>query len=257
MRGADLSFTNLWFTPLRNADLRDATLLGTDVLGSNQFDGVIWGNTTCADGSNSDDDDGDGFTCLGNFPENVPPTVTLISPAQGDTFTHGETIIISADAVDSDGSISRTEFYADGEFLAYGLVAPYSFEWTDAVAGTHVTLVKAFDDDGGEGTSEAVTIEVEAAQNNQPPTVTITSPKNNAKVYRWWGTTIKADADDPDGSITKVEFYADGTLLNTDPSAPYSFYWKPASRGTQVLTAIAYDDGGANTTSDPVTVRVR
>ena len=71
------------------------------------------------------------------------------------------------------------------------------------------------------------------------------------------GAWIRADAGDPDGSVTKVEFYADGVLLNTDTSAPYNYYWYPTSRGTQTLTAKAYDDGGAETTSDPVTVRVR
>jgi hypothetical protein len=242
---------------MNNADLRDATLLGADLKGTNVLDGVTWGNTTCADGSNSDDDDGDGFTCESNFPENVPPTITLTAPAPGASVPFGATITISADASDSDGSVSRVEFYADDNLLVYDLSAPYSFDWTGAVAGSHVITAKAFDNDGAGATSEAVTVVVEPAPNNQPPSVTITSPRNNAKVYRFWGTTIRADADDPDGNVTKVEFYSDGTLLNTDFFAPYSFYWRPTSRGYQTLTAKAYDDGGANATSDPVTVRVR
>ena len=220
------------------------------------FDGVIWGNTTCADGSNSDDNDGDNFTCLGNFPENIPPTITLLSPAQGETFAHGETIAISAQGADSDGNVSRFEFYADDIFFGYGLGDPAIFEWTDAPSGTHEITVIVFDDDGASA-SQSATITVEAAPNNQPPTVEITAPHNNARVYRWWGVWVEAEANDPDGSITKVEFYADGTLLNTDTSAPYRYYWYPTSRGTQTLTAKAYDDGGAETISDPVTVRVR
>jgi len=90
-----------------------------------------------------------------------------------------------------------------------------------------------------------------------PPTVTITSPRNNATVYRFLGTTINANAGDSDGTVIKVEFYAGNTLLGTDTSAPYSFYWKPGSKGNQTLTAKAYDDNGAVTTSAPVTVRVR
>ena len=127
----------------------------------------------------------------------------------------------------------------------------------------HEIYAIAYDDNGvfaGESAStqsETVTITVEPPANNQPPTVEITSPHNNARVYRFWGTWIRADAEDPDGSVTKVEFYADGVLLNTDTSAPYNYYWYPTSRGTQTLTAKAYDDGGVETTSDPVTVRVR
>jgi uncharacterized protein YjbI with pentapeptide repeats len=262
LQGADLSGTSLGHVSFHNADFSDATLLGAERSNGVHFDNVIWSNTTCADGSNSDDDDGDNFTCEGNFLENLPPIITLTSPADGASIPFGETITISADASDPDGSISRVEIYGDGALLAY-VGAPYTFDWTTVPAGPHEIYAIAYDDNGvfaGEQAatqSETVTVTVEANQNNQPPTVAITSPHNNQKVYTWWGTWINTDAADPDGTITKVEFYADGVLLNTDTSAPYKYYWYPTSRGTQTLTAIAYDDGGASTTSEPVTVRVR
>jgi hypothetical protein len=87
--------------------------------------------------------------------------------------------------------------------------------------------------------------------------VSITAPKNNATVYRFLGTTIKANASDSDGAILKVEFYAGSTLLGTDTSAPYSLFWRPAANGNYSLTARAYDNDGAVTTSAPVPVRVR
>ena len=262
LRGADLSFTLLGFVSFNNADFRDATLLGAGQSSGVNFDGVIWGNTTCSDGSNSDDNDGDNFTCEGNFVENLPPTITLTSPADGSSVPFGETITISGDASDPDGSISRVEIYGDGELLTYAF-APFTFAWTNVPAGTHEIYAIAFDDGGvfaGEQAStqsETVTITVEAQQNNQPPSVTITLPKNNQTVYRWWGTDFEADASDPDGVITKVEFYSGSTLLHTDTFAPYSFWWIPSSKGNQTLTAKAYDDGGAVTTSNPVKVRVR
>jgi hypothetical protein len=257
LRGADLSFTYLLYVSMSNADLRNANLLGAERRTGTNMSGAIWGNTICADGSNSDDDDGDGFTCESNFPENVPPTITLTSPAPGASVPHGETITISADAADSDGSVSRVEFHADGALLAYDVVPPYTFDWIGAVTGSHVILAKAFDDEGAGATSEAVTVTVLPSPNNVPPTVTITKPKNNATVYRFWGTDFTTSASDSDGLVVKVEFYAGSTLLNTDTSAPYTFYWRPASRGNQTLTAIAYDDGGEVTTSAPVNVRVR
>ena len=147
--------------------------------------------------------------------------------------------------------------------LVYDVIAPYSFDWTNASAGLHEIYAIAYDDNGvfaGEEAStqsETVTVIVEAQQNNQPPTVTITSPANNATVNRSSGTTIHVNASDSDGTVVKVEFYAGSTLLNTDTSAPYSFFWKPSSTGNQTLTARAYDDDGAVTTSAPITVRVR
>lgn len=263
LRGADLSATSLGYVNFSNADFRDATLEGAERSNGVNFDGVVWGNTTCADGSNSDEPDGDNFTCEGNFAANAPPTITLASPADGASLPFGETITISADAADPDGAIIRVEFYGDDALLVYDVAAPYAFDWTNVAAGTHEIYAIAYDDNGvfaGESAStqsETVTVVVEPPANNQPPTVEITSPRNNQRVYRWWGADFSVDADDPDGVITKVEFYADGALLHTDTAAPYSFWWRPDSRGNQTLTAKAYDDGGAETTSDAVTVRVR
>ena len=257
LRGADLSFTTLWYVSMSNADLRDANLLGAKRKAGTSVDGVIWGNTTCADGSNSDDNDGDNLTCENNFPANQPPTVSLTSPADNTTVTRGSTVNISANAADSDGSVIRVEFYAGNTLLVHDVVPPYSFDWTTTVAGTFVITAKAYDTDEGVTTSQAVTVNVLPSPDNMPPTVRITSPSNNATVYRFLGTTINASAGDSDGTVIKVEFYSGSTLLGTDTSAPYSFVWKPTTRGTFTLTARAYDDNSAVTTSAPVTVRVR
>jgi uncharacterized protein YjbI with pentapeptide repeats len=262
LRGADLSFTALGYVSFNNADFRDATLLGAERSVGVNFSGVIWGNTTCPDGSTSDAADGDNFTCEGNFPENIPPTITLTSPTDGSSVPFGAPITISGDAADPDGSVSRVELYGDGEFLAY-VFDPFTFDWTNVPAGTHEVYAIAFDDNGvfaGEQAStqsETVTVIVKAPPNNQPPAVTITKPRNNQTVYRFWGTDFNVTASDPDGVITKVEFYAGSTLLNTDTAAPFNYYWRPAANGTQTLTAKAYDNGGATTTSAPVTMRVR
>ena len=256
LRGADLSFTTLWYVSLNNADLRDANLLGAKRKVGTHLTGATWGNTTCADGSNSDANDGDNFTCESNFLVNQPPTVSLTSPADNTTVTKGSTVTISATAADSDGSVDRVEFYAGSVRINTDGAAPYSFDWTPTVTGTFVITAKAYDFDGGVTTSQPVTVNV-VAPANAPPTVTITSPANNATINRSSGTTIRATASDSDGTIIKVEFYLGSTLLGTDTSAPYSFFWRPTTRGTFTLTVRAYDDNGAVTTSAPVTVRVK
>ena len=257
LRGADLSFTTLWYVSLNNADLRDANLLGAKRKVGTYVDGVIWGNTTCSDGSNSADNDGDNFTCESNFLGNQPPTVSLTSPADNTTVTKGSTVTISATAADSDGSVDRVEFYAGSVRINTDGAAPYSFDWTPTVSGTFVITAKAYDLDGGITTSQPVTVNVISSPNNLPPTVTITSPANNATVSRSSGTIIRANAGDSDGTVVKVEFYVGSTLLGTDTSAAFSLFWIPTARGTFTLTVRAYDDNGAVTTSAPITVRVK
>ncbi|HJR81414.1 MAG TPA: Ig-like domain-containing protein [Anaerolineales bacterium] len=257
LRGADLSFTLLRNSPMRNADLRNATLLGAELDGSNVLDGITWGNTTCSDGSNSHDDDGDNFTCESNFIINQPPTITLTSPAEDITVTLDDIVTVSADAADSDGSVMWVEFYANGGRINMDGTAPYSFDWSPPVHGTYEITARATDNDNDMTTSQSVTVNVVASPNNQPPAVSITSPKDGAKVSLRWGTTIRADVDDPDGDFVRVEFYAGSTLLGYDLFAPYSFNWKPDSSGFHTLTARAIDETGLEATSDPVTVRVR
>jgi hypothetical protein len=164
---------------------------------------------------------------------------------------------ISADAADSDGSVIRVEFYAGNTLLVHDVVAPYSFDWTTTTAGAFVITAKAYDTDQGVTTSQPVTVNVLPSPDNVSPTVRITSPGNNATVNRLFGVTINATASDSDGTIIRVEFYAGNTLLGTDTAAPYSIFWRPASRGNFTLTARAYDDDGAATTSAPLNIRVK
>jgi uncharacterized protein YjbI with pentapeptide repeats len=257
LRGADFSSSELSYVTLHNADLRNANLLGAENDVGNGWNGVIWGNTICGDGSNSDDDDGDGFTCLSNFVANQPPTVSLTAPPNNATVINGSTVTISADAADSDGSVIRVQFFAGSTLLGTDPTAPYSLDWTTTAVGSFVITAQAHDDDLAVTTSQPVTVNVVPPPNNLPPSVAITAPANNAIVYRLLGTTIRATASDPDGAVTKVEFYTSSFLLNIDTSAPYSYFWRPAIRGVHILTAKAYDNSGAVTTSAPITVIVR
>ena len=57
-------------------------------------------------------------------------------------------------------------------------------------------------------------------------------------------------------AISKVEFYIDNALVNTDISYPYSYLWNTRTNtiGTHTLKAIAYDAQGSTTVSQAVTV---
>jgi uncharacterized protein YjbI with pentapeptide repeats len=160
LRGADLSFTTLWYVSMNNADLRDANLLSAKLRVGTNLSGIIWGNTTCSDGSNSDDNDGDNFTCESNFLVNQPPTVSLTSPADNTTVTKGAAVTISATASDPDGPVDRVEFFANGVRIHSDSSVPYSFVWRPTVRGIFTITARAYDFDGGVTTSAPVTIRV-------------------------------------------------------------------------------------------------
>jgi hypothetical protein len=91
---------------------------------------------------------------------------------------------------------------------------------------------------------------------NIPPTVNLTSPANGATFNAPASVNINANANDSDGTIARVEFYAGANLLGTDTNAPYSFAWNNVAAGSYTLTAKATDNLGATTTSAPVNIAV-
>src|SRR5262249_3910271 len=68
--------------------------------------------------------------------------------------------------------------------------------------------------------------------------------------------SASANAGEVNGWVTKVEFYLNGTLVNTDTAAPWSFNVSGLANGSYTLTAKAFDQLNAITTSAPVTITV-
>jgi RHS repeat-associated protein len=58
------------------------------------------------------------------------------------------------------------------------------------------------------------------------------------------------------GWITRVDFYLNGSLVNTDTAGPWSFNVSGLANGTYTLTAKAVDQLSAETTSAPITITV-
>ncbi|MEK7476483.1 MAG: Ig-like domain-containing protein, partial [Candidatus Coatesbacteria bacterium] len=91
---------------------------------------------------------------------------------------------------------------------------------------------------------------------NNPPAVSLTGPADGSTFVAQTTVSLTASAYDSNGTISKVEFYAGGVLVGTATTAPYAASWNPGVPGTYVLTAKAYDDVAAVTTSATVSVTV-
>ncbi|MGY3795536.1 Ig-like domain-containing protein [Aquimarina sp. 433] len=253
---------------------------------------------------------------------NTPPTVAITSPADGASFNAGDSVTISANAADTDGSVTKVSFYLDGNMISEDTSAPYSVDWI-AISGNYALTARATDNDGAATTSLAINITVTTdsggcdeaqyvenggytegsiVQNegntykcrpypysgwcngaawayapgtgtywqdawtlvgtcddggtdgNQTPTVTITQPTSGQTFTDGSTITISANALDTDGTITKVEFFSNGTKIGEDTSNPYSYSWNNVSSGSYTLTAKAIDN--QNGVGESATVNV-
>lgn len=93
--------------------------------------------------------------------QNFFPSITITDPINNTNFLPGSDITIMADAVDSDGSVSKVEFFVDGGTkLGEATTAPYSFTWSDVAEGDYTLTAKATDNEGGARTSLSTKITV-------------------------------------------------------------------------------------------------
>lgn len=91
--------------------------------------------------------------CENDNTTNSTPSVSITSPANGGVFTVGESISIEANAADSDGTITKVEFYNNEVKLGEDSTPPYKYTITNAQAGNYNLSVKAIDNLGA--TAEA------------------------------------------------------------------------------------------------------
>ena len=96
---------------------------------------------------------------------NCLPSVELASPPNNSTFASGTNISLGANADDSDGPITKVEFFSNGVKLGEVTTAPYTFVWSNVDAGRYALHAKTTDNAGATATSAVVQIIV-----NQQPT---------------------------------------------------------------------------------------
>ena len=95
-----------------------------------------------------------------NQTNNISPSVSLTTPADNTHFESPQSIIISADATDSDGTIAQVEFFVDGSSVGTDNTSPYSVNWTIPANGAYSITAKATDDLSAFKTSAPVGITV-------------------------------------------------------------------------------------------------
>lgn len=92
----------------------------------------------------------------------VPPSITLTSPTGSESITSGDTLVLSADASDSDGEVAKVEFFVDNQLVATDSQAPYEHNWL-AQAGTHSFKATATDNDAQSTVSQEVSLTVSSS----------------------------------------------------------------------------------------------
>jgi hypothetical protein len=98
-------------------------------------------------------------------------TVSITAPTTGATFSYGATIHLTASAsAISPFTVTKVEFYNGTALLGTDTTSPYSYDWTNAPAGSNRLTAKAYDSLGGTVVSAPVAVNV------TPPAPTLVAP---------------------------------------------------------------------------------
>lgn len=179
------------------------------------------------------------------------PQVTITNPGNGSSILVNTPIQISANATAPAGTVQQVEFYASGTRLGADDSFPYSQDWTPTAVGTYVVSAVVTDSFGNQNVSANITVNVPA---NQSPSVALSAPANGATVRLGGPLTIAATASDVDGTIAKVDFFANGTAIGSSTVAPYKVQWVPMAEGFYRIVATATDNAGTVGTSSTILI---
>jgi chitodextrinase len=91
---------------------------------------------------------------------------------------------------------------------------------------------------------------------NLPPRVAMVSPPAASAWTVGDSVTLVANAEDPDGMVVTVTFYAGSTALGTVSASPYTFVWTAVPTGVHQVRAVARDDRGEEAVSGEISIVV-
>jgi hypothetical protein len=169
---------------------------------------------------------------------NRPPTVAIVSPANGSVFTAPVNLRLVAAAGDSDGWVTTVEFFAgdtslgvvhnpiiildplpirlpelgDGVLTGNSLTRPFVLVWSNAPPGKHVITAVATDNAGDKTRSRP--IEIAVREHSELPVVRITAPDAVAREGTDNTATFRISRTGPTNSALMVFYTIRGTASN-------------------------------------------
>ena len=221
-------------------------------------------------------------------PAGVPYQLWLRMKADADSWQNDSVFVQFSDALDPQGSPRWRIGTTDATVVSLedcSGCGEHAWGWNDngydttgvmvtfATGGTHTLRIQQREDGisidqvvlssaayvtaAPGANKDDATILTATSATDQAPVVSITSPADGATFRAGSDIDIAAAASDSDGSVSKVDFYANGVHLgSSDTTSPYTQALVGAQPGTYALTAVATDNQGVTTTSAAVTITV-
>ena len=160
-------------------------------------------------------------------------------------------------------ALVRVEFFVDGTKIGEDTSLPYTFRYAAPLLNdgeqSRIQVFSARATDNGGAARDVQLPLLILNPVGEPPTTSMLSPISGAVVVPGTALNLAAIANAVGGTITSVQFYADGSPAGINAGsavagAPYTRTFTPTAAGTYTLDAIATDDRGNTAVSNAVTI---
>ncbi|MFK7924045.1 MAG: Ig-like domain-containing protein, partial [Bacteroidia bacterium] len=195
----------------------------------------------------TDDDLNNTTSATIQFTAKIPPTVSISAPLDATIYPSPQTITLSANATDADGTVDSVEFFVNGASVGTVNAAPWQIAYVIPAPGTYDVYAIVIDDDANSTTSATIQFSVPFTN----PIVSIIAPLDGTIYPSPQVVNITANATDPNGTISNVRFYANGVSIGTVFFSPWQINLN-VPVGTYDVYAIATDNQLNSTTSDTI-----
>ena len=146
-----------------------------------------------------------------SFPDGLviltPPTISITSPANGDTFLPGTNITFEITASSTNGPIEAVQLVQNSTSLAVLTNAPYNFVWSNVPEGYYSLYASATDSVGAVGASSAVNISVVVPGQGTHFITTVSQSAGSSWTDPIWQTNSSATPISPIAGNTYEEVY--------------------------------------------------
>lgn len=152
------------------------------------------------------------------------PTVALTAPANNAIVYTGNSVPVSANASDPDGTVKKVEFFVGSTLIGVDSTSPYGVTWTPTQTGIYAVLAKSIDNNGKFTFADANVVEVKNSTtginefSNDEGVVVYPNPaKEDVYVKTSFPGTFQIEIFDVSGR--KIKYISSSAVLTTIPVA--------------------------------------
>ncbi len=183
---------------------------------------------------------------------NSLPSITAKAPTANQQLSPGDELVASATASDANNGIAAVEFRLNSGSWQVDSTAPYEINFGSFAGGEHTVYFRAKDTSGEYSgiLSRKVTVV------NQAPSIIISSHTNNQIIQHDQNLVLTANASDPDGSVSKVEYKLGNGDWVSVTASPYTKDFGVLEPGDYEIAYRATDNHGFASSEASISIGV-